>query len=210
VATDGASSRGFTLIELLVVTAILVVITGAMLFSNRQFGGRILLENLAYDIALTVRQAQVYGISVRQFEGADEGDFNLGYGVSFSTSDDEDRQYVLFGDAVERDGVWQSGEDIDIYTIERGYEIAALCAPSELSAEECLEQEGEENRIDIVFRRPEPDACISVDGNGAAEYGDEDDDPSCSGEDSARIVLISPRGDIGSVVVESSGQIYVE
>ena len=58
---------GFSLIELLVVTGVIAVISGLMLVSNSTFGGQILLQNLAYDIALTLRQAQVYGISVQRF-----------------------------------------------------------------------------------------------------------------------------------------------
>jgi prepilin-type N-terminal cleavage/methylation domain-containing protein len=76
-------SRGFTLIELLVVTAILVIVSGLVLANHSRFGGKILLQNLAYDMALSVRQAQVYGISVRQF-GA--GTYSAGYGIRFSTS----------------------------------------------------------------------------------------------------------------------------
>lgn len=199
--------RGFTLIELLVVVSILVVITGLMLISNNKFGGKILLENLAYDIALTARQAQVYGISVRQFEGGSENTFNLGYGVYFSTSDEDDRQYILFGD-VNRDGLWQADEDVDLYTIERGYEIEKICVPAGVNAEDC--QADANSKVHIIFRRPEPDACISVGNTSSVQYGSEDDDLTCNGEDSARIVLISPRGDLASVVIESSGQIHVE
>ena len=62
--------RGFTLIELLVVVAIIVVITGLILANSNKFGGQTMLQNLSYDIALSLREAQVYGISVRSNSGA--------------------------------------------------------------------------------------------------------------------------------------------
>lgn len=186
------------------VTGILVVISGLMLINNREFGGRILLENLAYDIALTVREAQVYGISVRQFEGDSGATFNLGYGVYFDANDT--KRYTLFAD-VEQDGLWESGESVGSpYVIERGYAIEKLCVPAGDNAEDC---NSDVERVDIVFRRPEPDACIAANGNSPVEM--DDDDLICAdSEESARIVLISPRGDLASVVVHTSGQIHVE
>ena len=192
------SGKGFTLMELLVVTAILVLVTGLMLANNRHFGGRILLENLAYDIALSVRQAQVYGISVRQFE---TGTFEIAYGAYFNSL--STRTYDLFGD-VDANGLWDAGEDVppSPYDIERGHYIAQLCAPAGGDSATCTQA----SRLAIVFKRPEPDACIGINGNSAitGEY------KCTNGQDSARIVLRSPRGDEVSVVVERTGQISVQ
>src|SRR3989344_3825107 len=78
-----ADSRGFTLIELLVVTAILGIVSTLVLANNTRFGGAVLLENLAYEIGLSVRKAQVYGIAVRRFG---ETDFSAGYGIHFNSA----------------------------------------------------------------------------------------------------------------------------
>src|SRR3989344_5480115 len=88
-----AGERGFTLVELMVVTGIFVVITSLILANNTRFGGAVLLENLAYDIALSVRRAQVYGIAVRRFG---EDDFSAGYGVNFTIG--TPAVYILFAD----------------------------------------------------------------------------------------------------------------
>lgn len=189
------------MIELLVVTGILVLISGLILFNNRQFKGRILLENLAYDIALSVRQAQVYGISVRQF-----GDtFDISYGMHFNVQSSS-HTYNLFGDTggVSANGLWDPGEDVSPspYNIESGYFIARLCVPAGVDPGTCSPV----TQIDIVFRRPEPDACISKDGVSGitGEY-------KCTeGQESARIILQSPQGEETSVVVESTGQISVQ
>ena len=201
--------RGFTLIELLVTTGILVIVTAILLANNREFGGRILLENLAYDVALTIRQAQAYGISVRQFNTGGAGSFSVGYGMHFATANP--KSYNLFGD-VDLDGKWDAGGGLETeedvppspYSIERGYYIGGLCAPAG-DPDTCLATYPVE-RLDFIFKRPEPDACISAD-QGSALTGEYQ---CTAGLESARIILKSPRGDQVSVVIERSGQISVE
>ena len=191
--------RGFTLAELIVVTGILVLITGVMLANNARFGGAILLENLAYDVALSVRKAQVYGIAVRRFG---QTNFSAGYGMHFSI--DTPVVYVLFADTSPPgtgDGIYQSsqGELVEEVTMQRGFHIADLCVTSPGSSTETCGLD----RLDILFRRPEPDAFISANGisgvaNPASLY------------ERGRVILESPRGDRASVVVESTGQIAVQ
>ena len=192
--------KGFTLIELLVVTAILIIITGIVLANNRRFGGVILLENLGYDIALSIREAQVYGISVRQFGS---GNFDVGYGMHFLIS--SPATYVLFADAITKNGLYDgcpsevSCELVESTDIQRGYFIAGLCVPAGADADSCTRV----SRADIVFKRPEPDACISKDGISAVTGN-----YICTGaQESVRIIVESPRGDRMSVVVEATGQI---
>jgi prepilin-type N-terminal cleavage/methylation domain-containing protein len=60
---------GFTLIELMVVLVVFVALTGIMISSQSKFDGTILLNNLAYDIALSIREAQTYGVNVKEFSG---------------------------------------------------------------------------------------------------------------------------------------------
>ncbi len=179
---------GFSLAELMVVTAVIVLVSAVVLVNNNRFGGVVLLENLAYDIALSIRQAQAYGISVRRDQGT--GGFNIGYGVYFNMT--SPKTYYLFAD-VDGDGVWDSGEDVSPspYNIERGFKIADLCVTSSESETCGL------NRIDIIFKRPEPGAFIRASGETVLQ-------------DSARIVLKSPRDDEASVIVELSGQIATQ
>lgn len=176
------------MIELLVVTAIIVVVTSIVLVNNNRFGGIVQLENLTYDVALTVRQAQVYGISVQRF-GAN--DFSLGYGVHFDTN--LPQTYRLFGD-LNSDGLWNAGEDVSPspYTIVSGFTVSGLCAPEGVDAASCTRV----SQLDIVFKRPEADAFIRKNLDAALQ-------------ESARIILNSPRGDTMSILVEANGQISV-
>ena len=182
------NSSGFTLIELLVVAGIIALISSLVLVNNNRFGGQVLLQNLAYDIALSIRQAQQFGISVQSFQG----DFDAAYGMHFQVSPAEGNGvYVLFADAVNRNGLYDSGELVQPTTITQSYRVADLCVTPPSSAEVCGLPS-----VDITFQRPEPDAYIrSASVSGLNE--------------SARLRVQSPRGDLKDVTVEANGQISV-
>lgn len=195
-----SQSRGFTLIEMLVVTAVMIVISGLLLASNSRFGGTVQLESLAYDIGLSIRQAQVYGISVRQFS---PGVFTAGYGMHFEMSiPGTPTTYVLFGDAVSANGLYDGGELVTSTTISRGYSIKQLCVTPAGPGDAASREDCSVTKVDVLFKRPEPDAFISANllscilKNGPCE-------------ESARIVVQSPRNDTMSITIGVNGQISV-
>ena len=197
--SEHGCARGFTLIELLVVTAIIIVVTSVTLVSNNRFGGVVQLENLAYNIALSIRQAQVYGISVARFQG---GTFTAGYGEHFDASSPD--IYVVFADAITANGLYdcpQPGtnncELVQTTSISSGYRIKSLCATPASGVEDCTL-----TKLDIMFKRPEPDAWISSNGVSCII-----DNATCA--QGARVVLVSPRSDVMSVSIQANGQISV-
>jgi hypothetical protein len=174
------------------------------LVSNSTFGGKILLENLAYDIALSIRQAQVYGISVQRFGT----NFTAGYGMHFDTT--SPFSYNTFADAVTVNGLYDcptagsptTCELVQSTAIEKGFKITKLCAPAGTDSSSCTSV----NPLDITFKRPEPDACFSANGTS-----DLDASLQCKITfQSARVVVKSPRGDLSSIVIENNGQITVQ
>ena len=186
----GQSPRGFTLVELVVVMGILVAISAIVLVNYNRFGSQTLLRNLAYDIALSVREAQVYGISARSFQGSN---FAAGHGVFFDLNDGDDF-FFLYTD-VNGDNFFSSAssEWVETYTIGRGYRVDRLCVPSRES-ENCSI-----TTLDMLFKRPEPDAIIRASsGAGFAIY------------DRVRIVVTSPQEERLSVLVETTGQVSVQ
>ena len=187
-----SSKRGFTLIEMLVVTAIMILISGLLLASNSRFGGTVQLESLAYDIGLSIRQAQVYGISVRQFS---PGVYTAGYGMHFEMR--SPTAYVLFGDAVSANGLYDTGELVTSTLISSGYSIKQLCVTKTGNAEDCTV-----TKVDLLFKRPEPHAFISANSLSCTLLAGP-----C--QESARIVVQSPRNDTMSIIVAVSGQISV-
>ncbi|MGH7175638.1 MAG: pilus assembly FimT family protein, partial [Minisyncoccia bacterium] len=75
-------SSGFTLIEMMVSLAIVTIIAGVVLTSHSSFSNSLIVSNTAYDVALSMREAQSYGIGVRGLGST----VNVGYGLDFSAA----------------------------------------------------------------------------------------------------------------------------
>ncbi|VAW32527.1 hypothetical protein MNBD_CPR01-329 [hydrothermal vent metagenome] len=83
-------SRGFTLIELLIVIAIMGILMSIVINGQNKFGQTTILSSTAYDVALSIRQAQAYGMA--GYKSA-----SYGYGIDFSHNTPS--EYTLFGDS---------------------------------------------------------------------------------------------------------------
>lgn len=183
--------RGFSLIELLVVTGIFTVITGVVLANNSQFNSSVLLGNAAYDIALSVRQAQVYGLSTKAYSG----EFQVGYGIHFQGA----TQYLLFADLdPDRNKRYDPGVDqvVEQYTLGRGHTIKQFCGVRSDSTEDCSDGPEQLTHLDIGFLRPNPDATVT--GDGPTPYS------------SAKIVIQSRADETRTVTIQSTGQMSVK
>ena len=169
----------------MVVTAIFVILSAVVLANNTRFGNRVVLENLAHDIALSIRQAQVYGIAVKR---TDTGVFNVGYGMHFTANAPS---YELFAD-LNDNGVYDVGETVKLSTLASGYRIDDICARASGSIDTCGLTE-----INILFIRPEPDALIR---RSLGAFLDQ----------KATIVVKSNRDDTARIITDASGQISVQ
>lgn len=167
--------RGFTLVELLVVSLIIVFITAFVLFRHQGFNSATLLRSLSYSIALSVRQAQVYGVSVRE-SAVGSGVFATGYGVHFGNAGLVDStHYLLFADA-NGNGQYAAGEELPRFTIGNGrgtdYLIKNICAHSIVSGDQCSASSPATSpsitSLTIYFRRPNPDACFATSNSAGA------------------------------------------
>jgi prepilin-type N-terminal cleavage/methylation domain-containing protein len=167
---------GFTLVELLVSIAIFTIITAVIVTNQSGFGGNILISNLAYDVALSIRQAQVYGISVKGSTlscpstdpNVPTSPFYCSYGVHFAAIGPGTSYYVLFVD-LDGNGKYNAGADngssclansecLNFFRIERGNSIKKFCT----IASRCTDS-SVANRIDaldLIFKRPEPEPII--------------------------------------------------
>lgn len=170
------------------------------MFQQAKFNSATLMRSLTYSVALSVRQAQVYGTSVKEFSGT----FAPGYGVHIPASGASANTYYLFADIVPAtlgDGKYtDSTEALPVFTLGKGYVIGGLCAVAK-GASTCTPV----NYLTIFFRRPNPDACISTDSAPGA----------CAPEaaavySSAYIQLLSTgNNDTRRVKVSDTGQISV-
>lgn len=95
-------NRGVTMVELIVVIAIVAILSGMMFFDYGKFKSSTSLQNLADDIALSVRKAQMYAVGAR---GVNGNNFDYGYGVHFTIksptnniNEGSNKAFILFVD----------------------------------------------------------------------------------------------------------------
>ena len=188
---------GFTLIELLVSISIFIIITSVAIWNNNAFNSSVLLTDLGYEIALSVRQAQVYGTTVKApslcVNGSCSSYFTSGYGVDFNIT--QPSQYILFEDGKVGsipDHIYEQGELLENYTIGRGYSIKKLCVSAGNGTYKST------NKIDISFIRPEPEAWVydGIDSPSQIEVDIYVQDPQKTTD---RDIVIEPTGQISVV-----------
>ncbi|MEK7194057.1 MAG: prepilin-type N-terminal cleavage/methylation domain-containing protein [Patescibacteria group bacterium] len=211
--------RGLTIAELLVSIAIMLIITTVVALNSKQFGAGATLKNIVNDLSLSLRQAQIYGVSVKQFN-ADPlqtyniNNFNSGYGVHFDLSASpigDVASYLFFVDmesspvsAQHPNGMYGGGnmscppfgntttlECLDKTTFSQGYTVSSLCTIDSSSNKVCSN-----TQLDVTFYRPATEAKIIADQNGVLM-------------NKACIEVTSPDGKQNSVVVYTTGQISV-
>ena len=177
-----SSKRGFTLIEILVVMAIMMVITTVLLVNQSRFDSSTVLRSLAYSVALSVRQAQVYGTSVVGTTTAQSncvGGFYSGgncyasaYGLHFDTA--LPTSYSLFAD-LNNDGQYTSSNElIKNFSFSQGYLITDFCVTGTNTGSPVTRRSpGAISTLDIVFKRPNPDATfVALQASGLPIAGD--------------------------------------
>lgn len=189
------SINGFTLIELVITIAIFAAMTTYLLAKYGKFNQTILLTNLAYDVALTIRTAQSYGLNVK---AAASGLFNSPFGAHFNKSSSTKSCFIFFAD-INSDKVYSDTqycttggsvtEKISSYSIKRGSFISELCAGDDEN--DC----DSTDTLDITFKRPDPDAIIMNESDEKKSY--------------ARITLLATDGSEKNVIVRSTGQIAI-
>lgn len=184
----------------MVTIIIMMIMTSVVIFNYNRFNESSLLNALAYDLSLTIRQAQVYGTAVRENISSSSpittssfNSFNSAYGVHFELKDvDGNNKIVLFADSVPQG--FFGGEDfvLNTYALQRGIKVKEICTSIDCNA----------LSLDITFTRPNPEARITIDGAPLS---------TTDKIDMAKIVLTNADGSITkSVVVYTTGQIAVQ
>jgi prepilin-type N-terminal cleavage/methylation domain-containing protein len=212
--------KGFTMVEMLITLGIFSMLTAVVMFQYGNFNSQTILTNMAYEVALATRQAQVYALGVRGQAGNDN--FENRYGVYFDNLEDTvdepgGKKFIFFIDQ----GVGSSdplnsicdgtGESSNCFSCEEGSEcLESYAFLRDISIDSiCLSTQGEPlddgicngdspEAATITFERPNPDAII---------YNIDEDDLDYN---SAAIFITNKYNDMRAVVIKSTGQISVE
>lgn len=142
------SQSAFTLIELLVTTGIFLVLTSVVLARYHSYNIKTTVVNTAETIALSLREAQVYGTSGKVMATVPTecggSSFNCPYGARFTNNSSS---YVVFADK-DGDGAYTGAPElVATVALPAGITITALEPAPAL--------------LDVVFTRPFPDARIN-------------------------------------------------
>lgn len=213
--------RGFTLVEMMTSVAIIGIIAGVIAYNHSRFDSDFEVTNIAYRIALAARQAQVYGISSREFSGGGAEVFTGTYGLHFRNL--TPTSFILFSDSNGDNKYNTSGSDTSVCApassgvneclertvFGRGIRITRLCGLG--GASPCISPGGNGLRaLDVVFKRPSPDAIFNfyIDYSAAPlNINTACGSVPCTG---AAICLRTPQGRNKQVTILSTGQISVE
>lgn len=181
---------GFSLVELLVTVSIFVVTTGIVLVSFPTFSSKIALDNLAHEVALAIRQAQVFGVAAKEtIPGS--GIFG-GHGVRFDSS--QNTTFYLFTDTDGNNKYSGSGELLETFNIQRRNYISSICGHL-TSSSGCTAL----TAVDITFDRPDPEPTLLGNVQGSETL-----------YSYVVLILSSPSGVARSVSVWSNGQIAIQ
>jgi prepilin-type N-terminal cleavage/methylation domain-containing protein len=189
-----SSPKGFTLLELLVVITLMVLITAAILVRQARFDSSTLLRSLSYSIALSARQAQVYGTSVVGVSSGGGTVFAPAYGVYFNNT----TSYIVYAD-VNGNGTYDSGTDtvIQTYQVGAGFQISQFCGVRADSSRHCSTDGSPISWLSVYFKRPNPDGFFS-DSAGDTITGAY-----------IQVAAINDSTNTHSIIVTSTGQIAV-
>jgi len=155
-------SKGFTLIELMVTIGIFVFMTAVVMAKYNNFYSGTIFKNLAYDVALTIRQAQSYGISVKvdpDTTTPSNSNFNAAYGVHFQKDPPENSKKFRLSSFVR--GTFAEDETEKSYNVKNGASFAEFSVSSDGGSS----FNDRMKFVNIIFQRPNPEAVICAKEN---------------------------------------------
>jgi prepilin-type N-terminal cleavage/methylation domain-containing protein len=183
------TDHGFTLVELIVTVGIFVFMTALVVAKYGSFNDGTLLTSMAYDVALTLRSAQSYGLNVQSYNS--QNLFNYPYGIHFSSAVGSNNQMILFAD-VNGNNIYDLADNppITTYTLARGGDVKSVCVGTGPGA---LCTSPSSGIIDITFKRPDPNAIIVANGT---KYAYAEIKVENAAKNSTRTIVVRGTGEI--------------
>ncbi|HEY0220974.1 MAG TPA: type II secretion system protein [Candidatus Paceibacterota bacterium] len=195
--------NGFTVAEFVTVLGIVSILMAISLYNYSGFNDRAALSSATQEISLAIRQAQSYGLNVRETT-VGSGNFSSAFGVYFHPNNDP-TNYYIFVDNNPANGKYDAGagcgtvgtECIQSISIRNGVRVI------DIDSTDGCGSANSARSLNIMFRRPNLDASLNFVNNGGNFVCNS---PPRSG---AKIVVRSKNGVQTEVTVQSTGQVYV-
>ena len=162
---------GFSVVEMLVVLAIIGVLSVIVIVGHSSFSQTLLLANTTSDVALSLRNAQVYGIGSRAIGAVS----NAGYGIDFSSANPS--SFTFFADIdpnpcttsynptckIGNNLYSNATELVQTFLLNNGMKIDNFCA---IAGSNTYCKTGgtvnEMKQLSIVFTRPNTSAAFTI------------------------------------------------
>jgi prepilin-type N-terminal cleavage/methylation domain-containing protein len=200
---------GFTLMELMIVIAIASILMTTVVVQQRKWDDNLSVSIQAFDLGMTIRQAQIYGLGAKEDNAGSEGDkFNVGYGVDVNLGNSGDNtRYIFFADR-NNNKIYDAGEGIGNPTIfTKGVTISRICGIRSFNGtQRCSTGVGNNypKQADVVFLRPAPgNTEIFMNGNGNILSGSNTLIPPYV------IDVESANGKVSTITVNANGQVSI-
>ena len=120
-------AKGFTLVEFIVIMGIFAIMVGVIIFNFNGFRSTVTLDNLAQDIALSVRQIQTSAGASLSSSISGNPEEEVARGIYFSVDNDGryENKFVLFID-YDGDGRLSPNEELDTINIQTSDKISGI------------------------------------------------------------------------------------
>lgn len=201
--------KGFTILELMICIVIIGMIAAVAMFSYSAFSDSLAISSAGQELSLEIRQAQIYGLSVKENTGSTCGNtFCAGYGIHISLDDPTD--YYIFVDQNgnnKYDGTTNcaaSSECVEKVPFRNNISITSICGATFGGGSLVCPPNASVRVMDILFLRPNPDANIRFVNSDGTFYG------GGGVFQTGQITLTSVRGKTSNVVIQNTGQISVQ
>ena len=185
-------ARGYSMLEMVVVLGIVTLVSTVVLANYPAFNERLGVRRAAEDIASSIRQAQSFGLGVKEF-GPGSGIFP-GYGISFeryASTGVPATFYTLYADS-NNNLAYDTGETISYRTIQGKAVVDDICADQKQATPGPCGI----NYFFVEYSRPRP--SVSLQSDAGFFYND------------VEIKIKGSRGTTKTIVIWYSGQVSIE
>lgn len=182
----------------MIVVSIMGVISSVVFYNYGDFNDSLALSSAANEVAIAIRQSQVYGINVKE-STTGSTQFNYSFGIYFDRSR---TNYRVFVDSViPANNKYDAGESVELFNLRNGVRINNVCDTTGGPAN-CNRPNNLVQGINVIFTRPNPDAKIYfADNSGNNILGP---------ISAAKVRLRSAKGTDKYVIIESTGQVTIQ